>query len=132
MHPTPRRRGDAGVAAAPAVPLSPAFQRGRVRRAARHRVEHVGDAAVSDIGLAVDAAGVGPQKHDVEVGPVLVSVQRGNGIVQACRAQAPTGLASAGAEAVIIPPRSPRANAHPEWFLLTSRTEVTGRMLIFS
>jgi putative transposase len=42
------------------------------------------------------------------------------------------GLASAGAEAVIIPPRSPRANAYPEWFLLTSRTEVTGRMLIFS
>jgi len=44
------------------------------------------------------------------------------------------GLASAGAEAVLIPPRSPRANAYPEWFLLTSRTEVTGRpgMLIFS
>ena len=40
-------------------------------------------------------------------------------------------LASAGIEAVRIPPRSPRANAYAERFLLTARTEVTDRMLIF-
>jgi putative transposase len=40
-------------------------------------------------------------------------------------------LASAGIEAVKIPPRSPRANAHAERFALTARTEVTDRMLIF-
>ena len=42
-----------------------------------------------------------------------------------------TVLASAGIEAVKIPPRSPRANAHAERFVLTARTEVTDRMLIF-
>ncbi|MGH3217660.1 MAG: integrase core domain-containing protein [Streptosporangiaceae bacterium] len=40
-------------------------------------------------------------------------------------------LASAGIQAVKIPPRSPRANAHAERFVLTARTEVTDRMLIF-
>jgi transposase InsO family protein len=40
-------------------------------------------------------------------------------------------LASAGIEAVTIPPRSPRANASAERFVLTARTEVTDRMLIF-
>ena len=40
-------------------------------------------------------------------------------------------LAGAGIEAVTIPPRSPRANAHAERFVLTVRTEVTDRMLIF-
>ena len=40
-------------------------------------------------------------------------------------------LASAGIEAVKIPPRSPRANACAERFVLTARTEVTGWMLIF-
>jgi putative transposase len=40
-------------------------------------------------------------------------------------------LASTGIEAVKIPPRSPRANAYAERFVLTSRTEVTDRMLIF-
>jgi|SRR5271166_3493302 len=40
-------------------------------------------------------------------------------------------LASAGIEAVKIPSRSPRANAYAERFVLTARTEVTGRMLIF-
>ena len=42
-----------------------------------------------------------------------------------------TLLASAGIEAVRIPPRSPRANAYAERFVLTARTEVTDRMLIF-
>ena len=40
-------------------------------------------------------------------------------------------LASAGTEAVKIPPRSPRANSYAERFVLTARTEVTDRMLIF-
>src|SRR6478736_4884927 len=39
--------------------------------------------------------------------------------------------AAAGIEAVKIPPRSPRANAYAERFVLTARTEVTNRMLIF-
>ena len=40
-------------------------------------------------------------------------------------------LAGAGIEAVKIPPRSPRANAHAERFVLTARTELTDRMLVF-
>ncbi len=40
-------------------------------------------------------------------------------------------LAGAGIEALKIPPRSPRANAYAERFVLTARTEVTDRMLIF-
>ncbi len=40
-------------------------------------------------------------------------------------------LAGAGTEAVKIPPRSPRENAHAERFVLTARTQVTDRMLIF-
>ena len=40
-------------------------------------------------------------------------------------------LAGAGIEVVKIPPQSPRANAHAERFVLTARTEVTDRMLIF-
>jgi len=40
-------------------------------------------------------------------------------------------LASAGIEAVKIPPMSPRANAYAERFVLTARTEVTDRILIF-
>jgi hypothetical protein len=40
-------------------------------------------------------------------------------------------LASTGIQAVKIPPRSPRANACAERFVLTARTEVTDRMLIF-
>jgi putative transposase len=40
-------------------------------------------------------------------------------------------LADAGIEAVKIPPQSPRANCYAERFVLTARTEVTDRMLIF-
>ena len=40
-------------------------------------------------------------------------------------------LAGAGIEAVKIPPQSPRANCYAERFVLTARTEVTDRMLIF-
>jgi transposase InsO family protein len=40
-------------------------------------------------------------------------------------------LASAGIKAVKIPPRSPRANAYAERFVLTARTEVTDRILMF-
>jgi transposase InsO family protein len=40
-------------------------------------------------------------------------------------------LAGAGIEIVKIPPRSPRANAYAERFVLTARTEITDRMLIF-
>ena len=40
-------------------------------------------------------------------------------------------LADAGIEVVKIPPRSPRANAYAERFVLTARTEATDRMLIF-
>ena len=40
-------------------------------------------------------------------------------------------LADAGIEAATIPPRTPRANAHPERFVLTARTEATDRMLTF-
>jgi transposase InsO family protein len=40
-------------------------------------------------------------------------------------------LVAAGTEAVKIPPRSPRANAYAERFVLTARTELTDRMLIF-
>ena len=40
-------------------------------------------------------------------------------------------LVSVGIDAVKIPPRSPRANAYAERFVLTARTEVTDRMLIF-
>ena len=41
-----------------------------------------------------------------------------------------TVLASSAITAVKIPPRSPRANAYAERFVLTARTEVTDRMLI--
>jgi putative transposase len=40
-------------------------------------------------------------------------------------------LAGAGTEAVKIPPRSPRTNVYAERFVLTARTQVTDRMLIF-
>jgi transposase InsO family protein len=40
-------------------------------------------------------------------------------------------LTAAGIEAAEIPPRSPRANAYAERFVLTARTEVTDRTLIF-
>ena len=40
-------------------------------------------------------------------------------------------LADAGIETVKIPPRSPRSNCYAERFVLTARTEVTDRMLVF-
>jgi hypothetical protein len=40
-------------------------------------------------------------------------------------------LASTGIEALKVPPCSPRASAYAERFVLTARTEVTDRMLIF-
>ena len=40
-------------------------------------------------------------------------------------------LADAGIDVALIPPRSPRANAYAERFVLTARTELIDRMLIF-
>jgi transposase InsO family protein len=42
-----------------------------------------------------------------------------------------TVLTDAGITVLKIPPRSPRANAHAERFVLTIRTELTDRLLIF-
>jgi putative transposase len=47
-----------------------------------------------------------------------------------CTASFDAALAGVGIEAAKIPPRSPRANASAERFVLTARTEVTDRMLI--
>ena len=40
-------------------------------------------------------------------------------------------LADTSIQVVKIPPRSPRANAYAERFVLTARTEITDRILIF-
>jgi len=45
-------------------------------------------------------------------------------------ASSDTVLGDADTEVVKIPPRSPRANAYAERFVLTARTEITDRMLI--
>ena len=41
------------------------------------------------------------------------------------------GFAGAGIDVVKIPARSPRANAYAERFVLTARSELTDRLLIF-
>ena len=41
-------------------------------------------------------------------------------------------LADAGIQVLKIPASCPRANAHAERFVLTARTELTDRMLVFS
>ena len=48
-----------------------------------------------------------------------------------CTASFDAALADAGIQVAKIPPWSPRANAYTERFVLTARTEVTNRMLIF-
>jgi putative transposase len=52
-------------------------------------------------------------------------------VQRACSDSFDAALASAGIEALKLPPRSPRSNAYAERFVLTARTEVTDRMLIF-
>jgi putative transposase len=42
-----------------------------------------------------------------------------------------TVLADAGITVCKIPPRSPRANAYAERFVLTARNEITDRVLVF-
>jgi transposase InsO family protein len=48
----------------------------------------------------------------------------------ACAAGVDALLADAGIKVAKIPPRSPKANAYAERFVLTARTEITDRMLI--